>query len=104
MKILNDAGNAGIYGGAAAGVGTTAGTMAQWMTTNATVIGLSLTAFSIVVGIIFKIIGKRQDMAQKEKHHKEMLELNAKHQQERTEALVAAQLEVMEKLYRSNPE
>jgi hypothetical protein len=61
MRLSNDVGNAGLYSGGVAGTVTTAGTITNWLTTNATLIGLGLTAFSIVVGIVFKIISARQE-------------------------------------------
>lgn len=70
---LNDAGNAGLLSGATMGTGTAAITVADWVGQNATLVGLGLTAFSILVGFIFKAISVWQDA----KHKRIMQEQDA---------------------------
>lgn len=73
MRLSNDAGNVGLYSGGVMGTGTAAGTMADVITQNATLIGISLTAISIVIGIVFKLVGTYQDA----KHNRIMREQDA---------------------------
>ena len=84
MKISNDVGNVGIYGGALGGVGTTTMTLADWLTHNATIIGLGLTVVSIIIGVIFKYISLRQD----ERQHRETLAQQAAVEAERTAKVI----------------
>jgi hypothetical protein len=83
-----DAGNVGIYGSAIGGAGTTGMTAADWITTNATFIGLGLTLTSLLVGIGFKIYDSRRDRADKERRHKEILQLRVSEEGKTREALV----------------
>lgn len=75
MSLSNDVGNVGLYSGAAMGTGTAAVTVADWITQNATLIGISLTAFSIFIGILFKAIAAWQDA----KHKRVMQEQDAEY-------------------------
>ncbi len=86
-----DAGNVGIYGSAIGGTATTGMTAADWITTNATVIGLSLTLISLLVGIGFKIYDSRRDRADKERRHKELLQLRV-HEEEKTRSVLISEL------------
>ncbi len=83
-----DAGNVGIYGSAIGGTATTGMTAADWITTNATVIGLSLTLISLLVGIGFKIYDSRRDRADKERRHKELLQLRVLEEGKTREVLI----------------
>lgn len=73
MRLSSDAGNAGLYTGGTLGAGTAAGTITDIITQNATLIGISLTAISILIGLIFKLVGTYQDA----KHNKIMQEQDA---------------------------
>jgi hypothetical protein len=73
MRLSSDAGNAGLYTGGTLGAGTAAGTITDIITQNATLIGISLTAISILIGLIFKLIGTYQEA----KHNKIMQEQDA---------------------------
>jgi hypothetical protein len=73
MRLSNDAGNVGLYSGGAMGAGTAAGTITDIITQNATLIGISLTAISILIGLIFKLVGTYQEA----KHNKIMQEQDA---------------------------
>lgn len=73
MRLSSDAGNAGLYTGGAMGAGTAAGTITDIITQNATLIGISLTAISILIGLIFKMVGTHQEA----KHNKIMQEQDA---------------------------
>lgn len=73
MRLSSDAGNAGLYTGGAMGAGTAAGTITDIITQNATLIGISLTAISILIGLIFKLVGTYQEA----KHNKIMQEQDA---------------------------
>jgi hypothetical protein len=69
MSYLNDAGNAGLYGGATMGVATTTASFTDVIAQNSVLIGITLTAVSIIVGIVFKAIGTYHDIK-----HKRILE------------------------------
>ena len=73
MRLSSDAGNAGLYTGGAMGAGTAAGTITDIITQNATLIGISLTAISILIGLIFKLVGTYQEA----KHNKIMQKQDA---------------------------
>lgn len=73
MRLSNDAGNVGLYSGGVMGTGTAAGTITDIITQNATLIGISLTAISILIGLIFKLVGTYQEA----KHNKIMQEQDA---------------------------
>ena len=87
MKNI-DVGNVGIYGSAIAGASTTGMTAAQWINVNATVIGLSLSAFSLLVGIAFKLWDTHHDRKEKDKHNKESLRLQVLAAEETRQALI----------------
>lgn len=73
MRLSSDAGNAGLYTGGTLGAGTAAGTVTDIITQNATLIGISLTVISILIGLIFKLVGTYQEA----KHNKIMQEQDA---------------------------
>lgn len=88
MKGHVDVGSVGIYGSAIAGASTTGMTAAEWININATVIGLSLSAFSLVVGIGFKLWDSYHDKKYKELHNRESLRLQVLAAEETKQALI----------------
>lgn len=88
MKNHIDVGNAGIYGSAIGGVGTTGMTVAEWITVNATIIGLSLSLLSLLVGICFKMWDSHRNRKDEERRHKESLQLQAAEEVKTREALI----------------
>lgn len=88
MRNHVDAGNVGIYGSAIGGVGTTGMTAAEWITVNATIIGLSLSLLSLLVGIGFKVWESHRNRKDEERRHKESLQLQAAEEVKTREALI----------------
>lgn len=62
MRQMSDVGNASLYSGAVMGTTTTAASITDVITSNATLIGLGLTAVSIIAGLIFKAISTYYDI------------------------------------------
>ncbi len=69
MSQHANAGDAGIYGSVTVGTATTVGTWAEAINSNAMAIGIGLTVFSLVAGVIFKVVA----VMQAERHHREEL-------------------------------
>lgn len=90
MKNI-DAGSVGIYGSAIAGASTTGMTAAEWINFNATILGLSLSLFSLLVGIAFKLWDSHYDRKDKERRHKESLKLQIA-EEEKTRALLIEEI------------
>jgi len=85
MKGHADVGSAGIYGSVTVGASTTAMTWAEVINTNAMAIGIILTALSLVVGIVFKVV----QMSREERHHREEMAAIRESNALQTEALRA---------------
>lgn len=88
MKSHIDVGNAGIYGSAIGGVGTTGMTAAEWITVNATIVGLSLSVLSLIIGIGFKVWDSHRTRKDEERRHKESLQLQAAEEVKTRKALI----------------
>lgn len=63
-------------------------TAAEWITVNATIIGLSLSVLSLLIGIGFKVWGSRRNRKDEERRHKESLQLQAAEEVKTREALI----------------
>ena len=72
------AGNAALTASGATGVVTTVSSATQWVNENAVVIGLSISALSLVIGLVFQISTirwrARQEAQDREALRKEILE------------------------------
>jgi hypothetical protein len=89
MSNHGDVGNVGLFGTAIGGTATATGTLAQWMTINATIIGIGLTVLSLVIGIAFKLWDSHRDRKYRERQHQEMLALQVEEERKTREALLA---------------
>lgn len=87
MKHI-DAGDAGIYGSIIGATTSTGMAAADWITSNATLIGLSLSLLSLMVGIGFKLWDNHRDSKDRERYHKEMLALRISEEEKTRQALI----------------
>ena len=68
-RDLPDVGNVGITSSGVAAAATVGSGAIGWLNENAMFIGLSLSLVSLIVGIVFKMLGA----ARAERHHKERM-------------------------------
>lgn len=86
-----DIGNIGIVGSGVTAVATTTGGMVGWINENALVIGLWISAASLVIGVIFKALNGRRS----ERHHAERLALEKRENEQTRNALLVEVREIL---------
>tara|TARA_R110000772_G_scaffold109924_3_gene213334 strand:- start:3298 stop:3636 length:339 start_codon:yes stop_codon:yes gene_type:complete len=68
-KHLPDVGNVGITSSGVTAVATVGGGAVGWINENAMLIGIGISVTSLIVGVVFKMLGA----ARAERHHKERM-------------------------------
>lgn len=90
-----NAGNVGITSSGGIAVATTASGAVGWINENAIIIGLGLSALSLIIGVVFKVVSEVRATKQAERHHQERLEAERIQNAQAHEALRIELLEAM---------
>tara|TARA_R110002033_G_scaffold64766_2_gene115662 strand:+ start:6301 stop:6588 length:288 start_codon:yes stop_codon:yes gene_type:complete len=84
-KHLPDVGNVGITSSGVTAAATVGSGAIGWLNENAMLIGIGISVISLLVGVVFKMLGA----ARAERHHKERMLEEAKQNAQALEALRA---------------